>query len=62
MPKQETNTSLKAENARLNKRIALLQNTIGLIRQEVVRITVPRDYVDDLKQNIMIIDRIINRT
>jgi hypothetical protein len=62
MPKQETNTSLKAENARLNKRIALLQNTIGLIRQEVGRITVPRDYVDDLKQNIMIIDRIINRT
>ena len=61
MPKQETNTSLKAENARLNKRIALLQNTIGLIRQEVGRITVPRDYVDDLKQNIMIIDRIINR-
>tara|TARA_Y100000593_G_scaffold24497_1_gene48833 strand:- start:736 stop:924 length:189 start_codon:yes stop_codon:yes gene_type:complete len=62
MPKQETNTSLKAENARLNKRIALLQNTIGLIRQEVGRITVPRDYVDDLKQNIMIIDRIIDRT
>ena len=62
MPKQETNTSLKAENARLNKRIALLQNTIGLIRQEVGRITVPRDYVDDLKQNIMIIDIIINRT
>ena len=55
MPKQETNTSLKAENARLNKRIALLQNTIGLIRQEVGRITVPRDYVDDLKQNIIII-------
>ena len=62
MPKQETNTSLKAENARLNKRIALLQNTIGLIRQEVGRITVPRDYVDDLNQNIMIIDRIIDRT
>ena len=62
MPKQETNTSLKAENARLNKRIALLQNTIGLIRQEVGKITVPYDYVDGLRENIMIIDRIIDRT
>jgi len=62
MPKLETSANLKAQNAKLHKRIALLQNTIGLIRQEVGKITVPYDYVDGLRENIMIIDRIIDRT
>tara|TARA_Y100001963_G_C6651896_1_gene386107 strand:- start:18 stop:206 length:189 start_codon:yes stop_codon:yes gene_type:complete len=62
MTKKNTGPDLKAENAALHKRVALLQDTIGLIRQEVGKITVPRDYAEDLMMRITVIDRIINRT
>ena len=62
MPKLETNTQLKTQVNELRDRVIILQTTIGLIRQEVSKITVPYDHVDSLQESIKIIDRIIDRS
>jgi|TARA_R110000851_G_scaffold63381_2_gene145081 hypothetical protein len=62
MPKQDTSAALKTENNRLLERIRSLQSAIGQIRKEVGRITVSRDNANKLKENIRIIDTIIDRS
>ena len=61
MPTQNKSDLLRAENNKLQKQVQALQSAIGQIRKEIGRITVSRENADRLKENIRIIDRIIDR-
>ena len=61
MPTQNKSDLLRTENSKLQKQVQALQSAIGHIRKEIGRITVSRENADRLKENIRIIDRIIDR-
>ena len=61
MPTQNKSDLLRTENNKLQKQVQALQSAIGQIRKEIGRITVSRENADRLKENIRIIDRIIDR-
>ena len=62
MANSETKTQLLEEVARLNKRVARLQHSLGTVRREIMTVKFPSTHRETMDRVMDIVDKVINES